>query len=107
MQPSIAGENLGFCLCGSHIEAGELIVMVQGRAVHLGCQKNAAQTERADPQMCLWRDKFLFDDTQLAALEYAEGVTGAEHISFDGPTILALDVPRLCGQVARVYELMR
>lgn len=105
MNPSIAGEGLGFCVCGSHIEAGEMVVMVQGKAAHVNCRQQAM---RAGPgQMDLWRSDFLFDQEQLDALERAEEVTSAAHISFDGPDLLALDVPRLAGQTAKVFELMR
>src|SRR5689334_17388569 len=104
MQPNIAKEELGFCVCGLRVEIGEAVLMAQGKAVHVGCRKKAAQRDHEDQQLDLWRSTFLFDETQREALEHAEEVTGAESISFDGPTILAIDVPRLCGQVARVYE---
>lgn len=106
MKPIIAGEGLGFCVCGSHVEPGESIVMVKGRAAHVGCQKKAVQ-QVADQQMGLWRTDFLFDETQLEALQRAEEVTGADHVRFDGETVRAIDIPRLAGQIAKVFELMR
>lgn len=104
--PAIAqGES--FCVCGVRIETGESIVMVQGRAAHIDCQHRAAQSAAADQQMDLWRQSFLFDETQIDALERAEEITGADHISFDGETVLAIDIPRLAGQISKVFELMK
>jgi len=50
---------------------------------------------------------FLFDDIQLAVIEEAKETVGVTHVSFDGASVLGIDTPRLAGQLARVYELMR
>ena len=96
-----------FCICGVRIEPGESIVMVQGKAAHVNCQTKAEQRARENPETDLWRADYLFSDPQREALARAEAITGAEHISFDGETVRAIDIPRLAGLVAKVYELMR
>lgn len=102
----VIAQSETFCICGVRIEVGEPIVMVQGSAAHVACQQRA-QSAAANQQMGLWRTDFLFDETQRGALERAEEITGADHISFDGETIRAIDIPRLAGQCAKVFELMK
>jgi hypothetical protein len=96
-----------FCVCGSLIDRGETITVVQGRAVHAGCEKKAAPRDNEDQQMDLWRSSFEFSETQREALRRAEEITGAPHIKFDGETVRAIDIPRLAGQIASVYGLMK
>lgn len=103
----VIAQSESFCICGVRIEVGEPIVMVQGSAVHIACQQRAAQSTAANAQMDLWRGYFLFDDTQRAALERAEEITGASRVAFDGETVRAVDIPRLAGQIAKVFALMR
>jgi hypothetical protein len=102
----IAKGNEGFCVCGVEIEVAEPVLRVRGRTVHLGCQHKTQQT--IAPTLDDWRQQFLFDNSQRGALATAQKIVpGAEGIKFEGESIRAIDVPRLAGQVARVFELMR
>jgi hypothetical protein len=57
----------------------------------------------------------LFGDNELEAaievkdenIERAKETLGIKHISFDGASALGVDVPRLAGQLATIFDLMR
>jgi hypothetical protein len=102
MKPTIA-KTESFCVCGAQIEIGDSIVMVAGSAVHVGCERKQQQ-----PNGEQWREQFLFSDVQHEALNRAQAVvTNSTAIHFDGESVRPIDIPRLAGQVARVFELMR
>lgn len=108
--PSIAKESMGFCLgCGVQVEAGEAISLMNGRATHVDCRDfeqklEQARTEKRESEPL---SGFLFSDMEKAVIEDAQTVLGVKRVSFDGATVLQIDVPRLAGQLARVFELMR
>lgn len=110
MRTTIAQRDLGVCrICSLRMEAGEWVsVSLTRGTAHTGCigrrSESAAvaqTTTRPDPS-----SGYLFGDAQQATLEHAKEVLGVRHISFDGVSALGIDVPRLAGQLARVYELM-
>jgi hypothetical protein len=103
MNFKIARTVMGDCAgCGLRIEEGEYFASQDGLLVHHGCSSKGSMTGAA-PQVGM----FLFDDTQLAAIEKAKEVVGVNQVSFDGATVLGIDSPRLAGQLAKVYELMK
>lgn len=106
MKTITARNDLGFCGCGCgiRIEDGEQAVIVAGAAMRFECYSRGKSAARLDH----WRQDFLFSDAQHEVVERArEAVTGASSITFDGVTILPVDVPRLANQIGKVFELMR
>lgn len=104
MSALTAKEPMGFCSCGLQIEPGETVLVGRSGAVHIGCPE---RTAAASPTVQTESSGFLFDDGERAIVEKAKETIGVNHISFDGASVLGIDTPRLAGQLARVYELMR
>lgn len=103
MSAVIAKTAMGFCSCGLQIEPGEQVLMRSSGAVHVSCsERTTAVTARTEAEPT-WS---LFSEPEQATIERAREVIGVNHISFDGPTALGVDVPRLASQLARVYSLM-
>jgi hypothetical protein len=109
MSITVAKQSMGFCPgCGIQVEAGEAIYVVNSRTAHVGC----ALGEPSQGRQILLRNTephsgFLFSETETAIVEEAKDVLGVKHVSFDGATVLQIDTPRLAGQLAKVFELMK
>lgn len=104
MNIKIARTPMGSCAgCTLPIDEGEYYVPQGGALVHTACagKRPAMASPTAEVGM------FLFDAQQLAVIDNAKKVVGARTISFDGASVLAIDRPRLAGQIAKVYELMK
>lgn len=105
MQTTIAQHDLGTCrICNLRMEAGEWVSVskTQGTA-HTGCLLlRSENTPAADTEIGP-----LFGDAEQATLEHAKRLLGVKHISFDGATTLGVDQPRLAGQLAKIYSLMK
>lgn len=105
----IAETTLGSCpLCDLLMDVGEWVSQrASGRLVHLGCTSRSA----AEPttQFRLFGDNEI--ETAIEAkdetIERAKETLGIKHISFDGASVLGVDVPRLAGQLATIFNLMR
>jgi len=101
MSLKLATKTMGHCrACSTVIEAADWFD--PDAQVHAEC-RTLKQPEIAEFELT---SGFLFSEPEQATIEHAKGVTGVNHISFDGPTALGVDVPRLAGQLARVFELM-
>lgn len=125
----VAKKSMGFCPgCGIQIEAGETVSIVNNLAAHVGCgqkleqvgtekrdgsakfelkKENPGQVRGTSRQKTEPQSGFLFSDAETAIIEHAQEVIGVKHVSFDGATVLQIDTPRLAGQLAKVFELMR
>lgn len=95
---------MGFCSCGLPVDTGEYVLLRPGGAIHVGCPERTAAT---GPTTQTEASGFLFDDGERAIVEKAKETIGVNHIRFDGASVLGIDTPRLAGQLARVFELMR
>lgn len=106
----IAETALGDCpLCSLRIDAGEWASKREnGRLIHLGCVSRIPAVP-IQTQFSLISDNDL--ETAIEAknetVERAKQTLGIKHFSFDGASALGIDLPRLAGQLARVFELMR
>ena len=110
--PTIAKGAMGFCACGVQIEEGETIESINGVAVHVGCvpkketdQPAAAITAPSDPVGFLFTD--FYTDAEREKIESCKQTINVNHISFDGPSAMGIDTPRLAGQLEKVYTLMK
>ncbi len=105
MKPFIADADLGFCAaCGVQVCESEWAITRGGETTHATCTPRPRATPRqAEPQSSM----FLFDDQPREIIESAKETTGATRIAFDGVSVLPIDTPRLAGQLAAVFELMR
>jgi hypothetical protein len=86
------------------MEAGEWISISKTQGTtHTGCRSLPSHNVlSADAEMGP-----LFGDAEQSTLEHAKKVLGVQHISFDGATALGIDQPRLAGQLAKVFSLMK
>jgi hypothetical protein len=100
-----AKQSMGFCHCGVQIEAGETVSIENNHASHVGCSRKLEQLEPKKEKEI--RSGYLFSDLESATIERAKEVIGAQHISFDGATVLQIDTARLATQIGKVFELMR
>lgn len=106
----IAETALGDCpLCSLRIDAGEWASKREnGRLIHLGCVSRISAVP-VQTQFSLISDNDL--ETAIEAknetVERAKQTLGIKHFSFDGASALGIDLPRLAGQLARVFDLMR
>lgn len=105
MRTEIAKSDLGLCgACGLRMEAGEWVSQQGGGTIHTGClswrseNRVVSHTESSG---------FLFSDSEQAVIEHAKEIVGVKSITFDGPSAMQVDLPRLAGQLVRVFELMR
>lgn len=104
----IARESMGFCTCGSRIEAGELIVQRPEGALHVGCRERVGRTENAGAnKVTVSESGFLFSEMETRTIEEARQTIGASSIQFDGLSAMQIDTVRLATQLSRVYNLMR
>lgn len=104
MRTEIAQKDLGICrACLGRVEAGEWASTEGGQTIHTGCaswrseNRVIGHTESSG---------FLFSESEDAAIERAKEILGVDRMVFDGPSAMQIDVPRLAGQLARVYSLM-
>jgi hypothetical protein len=118
MKTFIAQSTLGLCgICQLLLDAGEWVgVRPNGRQIHLGCVSRIPATTNEDQKPDQSQPQFsLFGDNELETVieaknetvERAKEILGIKHFSFDGATALGVDLPRLAGQLARVFNLMR
>lgn len=95
-----------FCTCGVRIEISDEVLMRPGGAIHPGCRERAANGETKTTVTESTGGAFLFNEMETRAVEHAAATLGVNRVSFDGPSLLAIDTPRLAGQIAKVYMLM-
>jgi hypothetical protein len=104
----IATKDLGNCAgCGTRVEVGEWFDPDRGAGIrHTGCKswRGSGNVTRPNdyPQ-----SGFLFSNSDEVVIEHAKEVLNLKSISFDGPTAMQIDVPRLSLQLTRVFELMK
>lgn len=127
MRPIEAKNDLGPCGgCGVNMDRGEWVVFYSAGTTHAGCiPRGAAKAIQTQTQS----SGLLFDDGDLGTVEKVkEGLQTfgcanrvavrsrsfsnipsvcLKHQSFDGASVLGIDTPRLAGQLAKVFELMR
>jgi hypothetical protein len=88
------------------MDRGEWVSTDNGVTRHTGCSswRGSGVESKADdyPQ-----SGFLFSNSDEAVIDHAKEVMGLKSISFDGPTAMQIDVPRLSLQLVRVFELMK
>lgn len=89
---------MGICSCGLPVDAGEYVLLRPGGDIHVGCPERTTAT---GPTAQSEPSGFLFDNMN------AKKPVGIKHVSFDGTDVLGIDTPKLAGQLARVFELMR
>ncbi len=104
MSITIAKEEMGFCSCGTRIERGERVDVTNLGTIHVGCppRQTASVSKVSHTESSGW----LFGDAGAAIIEHARKTVGASRISFDGASVLGIDMPRLSGQTARVFQMM-
>jgi hypothetical protein len=113
----IAQSTLGLCgICQLLLDAGEWVgERENGRQIHLGCVSRMPaivnedkKPDQAQPQFSLFGDNEL--ETAIEAknetVERVKQTLGVRSLVFDGASALAIDLPRLAGQLEKVYELM-
>lgn len=104
MKTTIANTET-FCRCGVLISVGEAVAVIDGSPVHVGCERLAVNDSAKRDE---WRESFLLDEPTHGLIEQVKHeIPGATSIRFDGPGLLPVDMPRLVGQLARVFEHMR
>jgi len=105
MRTEIAQTDLGLCpACSLRVEAGEWASREGGETIHTGCL-----SWRSENRVLTHSESggFLFSESEDAAIERAKEVLGVDRMVFDGPSAMQIDVPRLAGQLVRVFELMK
>ena len=104
MTPRIADNDLGVCAgCGVGIDAGEWYMPRSEGATHATCTPRP----RATPQPAPESSMLLFDDKPREIIEAAKETVNAYRVTFDGISATPIDTPRLAGQLAAVFDLMR
>lgn len=107
----IAQTVLGDCpLCCLRLDVGEWVSQrANGRLIHLGCVPKAATADTAPTLFSLTSDNELETaiETANATVERAKKTLGVREIVFDGSSCMGVDLPRLAGQIERVFLLMK
>lgn len=104
MTPRIANNDMGACAgCGVGIDAGEWYMPRAEGATHATCTPKPRAHAQPQPEVPM----LLFADSEREVIESAKASVGATRIAFDGVSAVPIDAPRLAGQLAAVFELMR
>jgi hypothetical protein len=104
MTPRIADNDLGACAgCGVGIDAGEWYMLRADGATHTTCTPRPCAKAQPLPELPM----LLFVDPEREVIESAKASINATLIAFDGASAIAIDTPRLAGQLAAVFNLMR
>lgn len=104
MTPRIADNDLGACAgCGVGIDAGEWYMPRADGATHATCTPTPRTKAQSLPELPM----FLFTDPVREVIETAKASVNASRMVFDGVSAIPIDTPRLAGQLAAVFELMR
>ena len=97
-----ASKTMGHCrACSTAIEAADWFDT--DAQVHAECRT----LQEPEPSESELTSGFLFSYIERKTVEKAKETVGVKRMSFDGATLLGIDTPRLAGQLARVFELMR
>jgi hypothetical protein len=85
------------------MEAGEWVSTEGSQKIHTGC------LSRRTENRVISHDEtsgFLFSETAQEVIDKAKETLGVRQIAFDGLTAMQIDIPRLAGQLVKVFELM-
>lgn len=104
MRNEIAKSDQGLCPgCDLLMEAGEWVSREGGQTMHAGCLSWRTENRVISHDAT---SGFLFSEMEQQTIENAKATLGVKTMLFDGSTSMQIDVPRLAGQLAKVFALM-